>query len=80
MHWLELSFSNCKGFAEAGDSLMRQVLLEVVQANEKVSIARLQTVTVEELFDQLDIADVCLFTLDLHAHCVVEGGHEAERL
>ena len=51
MHRLELGFSDCQGFAETRNGFMRQVLLEIVQANQKVRVACFQAVIIEELLD-----------------------------
>ena len=59
---------------------MSHILLEVVDANEEVSITCLQAVAMEKLLNELNIPDVCLFTLDLHTNSIVERGQESERL
>lgn len=80
VHRLEFRFSDGQGFTEAGDGFVRQVLLEVVQADQEVGVACLQTVGVEQLLNELDVADVGFLALDLHADRVVKGSHEPKRL
>ena len=80
MHGLELGLADGESFAEAGDGLVGQVLLEIVESDEEVGIARLQAVAIEELLDQLDVAHVRLLALHLHAYRIVEGRHQTERL
>lgn len=53
------------------------VLLEVIDAHQEVCITCLQAFFVEELLNNLNVANVGTFTLLFHVHGVVKGTHEA---
>ena len=80
MHRFELQFANGKSFSETSDGLMSHVLFEIIYSDEKVGVTGFQAITVEKLLDQLDVADIGLFTLYLHSNGVIERCQQAERL
>lgn len=59
---------------------MRHTLLEVVNGDEVVCIARLKTVSVEELLHKLHVAYVSLLAELLMTQAVVKGGEKTEGL
>ena len=72
MHRVELEFADGESFAEARDGLVCHVLLIVVHSHQEVRVARLQTFSVEELLDKLNILDVGLLALVLLAQSIVK--------
>ena len=72
MHRLELQFTNGKGFSEASDGLMSHILFEIIYSDQKVSVTSFQAITMEKLFDKLNVADIGPFTLYLHADGIIE--------
>ena len=80
MQRTELALPDGKGFAEACDRFVGHILLEVVDADQEVSVARFQAVLVVKLLNQLNVLDVAQLAFLLVANRVVEGGYYAVSL
>ena len=70
-------FSDIEGLDEAPKTLLKLLLLKVVDSDHEIRVSGFDTVFFVEVFDKGYVADINLLTLFLIAKCVIKTGYHS---